>query len=360
MLFFVPMIRFTTLFFFLLFFSTVLLAQTDSSSVHHKKVEITAVPYFNYNTTVGAGFGLVPMASFRIKKSDTISPRSNVGIVGVYRTNGAFALLTYGSLYFSEDQWRLSYAVGLNDKKFQTFVSNPIGDGMFVDYNTLGNFVYFDLKRRTYQSLFLGGGYSWFKYQTDVPNLGLDSTTTLSILSLDAFSDNRNSVYYPTEGSLFTLKYNIIPEFLGNANTSSTIMFNYNLYRSMVHDRDVFAARLHAKAGLGEIQFQQQPVIGGTDLRGYTNGKYRGDGVLDIQAEYRWNFDNPYYLSLVGFGGFATLYGSAQPDFDWKIYPNIGAGIRYTALKSNHMNVGIDFGLGKEDWGVYFRLSEAF
>lgn len=58
--------------------------------------------------------------------------------------------------------------------------------------------------------------------------------------------------------------------------------------------------------------------------------------------------------------GVGTLYGSDTEDFNWQLYPSIGAGIRYTALKSNHINVGLDAGFGKDDWGIYFRFKEAF
>ncbi len=344
----------------LLFFSTAVEAKKDKATKKDKNHEFAVVPYFNYSTTVGFGLGIVPMYSFHMHKEDSISPKSNIGLVGVYNTSGGYAALTYGSLFFSEDKWRIRYALGLNSKEFQTFISTPGGEGQFFDYNTLGNFLSFDIKRRAFEKIFFGAGFSYFSYDTKVSAVDLDSTTNLSILSLDAYRDHRSNVYYPRSGSLFSLKYNLIPTFLGNETSSSALIFNYNIYKSIAGERDVFAVRLHTKSGLGDIQFQQQAVIGGTDLRGYTNGKYRGDGVMDIQAEYRWNFPNPYYLSVVGFGGFGTLYGSQNQDFDWKLYPSIGAGVRYTALKSNHMNVGIDLGFGKEDWGVYFRLSEAF
>ncbi len=307
----------------LLFVASTVCAQKATKSKKDKRGEFAVVPYFNYNKTVGAGLGLVPMYTFRLKKDDTLSPKSNVGLVAVYNTNGGYAALTYGSLYISQDRWRINYALGLNSKKFQTFVSTPGEEGMFLDYNTLGNFLSFDVKRKAIEKIFIGMGYSYFTYDTKVPAAMIDSLTKLSILSLDAYRDNRDNVYYPRKGSLFTLKYNIIPTFLGNDNSSSTIILNYNIYRSTKGDRDIIAVRLHTKSGLGDIQFQQQPVIGGKDLRGYTSGKYRGNGVMDLQAEYRWNFPNPYYLSLVGFGGIATLYGSTTPDFDWKLYPSI-------------------------------------
>ena len=37
-----------------------------------------------------------------------------------------------------------------------------------------------------------------------------------------------------------------------------------------------------------------------------------------------------------------------------------GAGLRYLAIPSEQINVGIDLASGKEDWGIYFNITEAF
>jgi hypothetical protein len=35
-------------------------------------------------------------------------------------------------------------------------------------------------------------------------------------------------------------------------------------------------------------------------------------------------------------------------------------GIRFTAFEDNHLNVGLDFAVGDGDWGLYFRIGDAF
>ncbi|MFD2601999.1 hypothetical protein [Flavobacterium suzhouense] len=42
------------------------------------------------------------------------------------------------------------------------------------------------------------------------------------------------------------------------------------------------------------------------------------------------------------------------------MYPGIGAGYRYRVFKGMKFNVGLDGAVGKDDWGVYFRIGEAF
>ncbi len=63
---------------------------------------------------------------------------------------------------------------------------------------------------------------------------------------------------------------------------------------------------------------------------------------------------------MVAFGGL----GIATDDFEGNNYsgilPSIGTGIRFKAIKSRNINIGVDIAKGKDDWGLYFRIGEAF
>ncbi len=48
-------------------------------------------------------------------------------------------------------------------------------------------------------------------------------------------------------------------------------------------------------------------------------------------------------------------------DDNWSgLLPGGGAGLRYLAIKEHNINLGIDIAVGKGDWGIYFRIGEAF
>ena len=38
----------------------------------------------------------------------------------------------------------------------------------------------------------------------------------------------------------------------------------------------------------------------------------------------------------------------------------MGAGVRYLAIPKANINIGFDAEIGRDDWGVYFRIGEAF
>ena len=99
-------------------------------------------------------------------------------------------------------------------------------------------------------------------------------------------------------------------------------------------------------------------MVGMDDLRGYSNGKFRANQVYDLQSEYRhWLSDKWGY---VAFGGIATAIDKASELSFEKLLPAAGVGVRFMAIPSSKISVGIDVAAGKDDWGVYFRIGEAF
>ena len=118
------------------------------------------------------------------------------------------------------------------------------------------------------------------------------------------------------------------------------------------------AARFYSGVGIGDLSFNQQFIVGGNDIRGYTQGEYRGNNVLAAQLEYRLNL--PYRLGLVGFAGVATVLDALNEEDDGRLLPGVGGGFRVTVEKETNFNIGMDVAVGREDWGVYFRLGESF
>ena len=182
--------------------------------------------------------------------------------------------------------------------------------------------------------------------------------TKLHGIGLKFSHDLRDNVYYTRSGSISELDWTPYPGFFNNKFESNKIEIDHNQYFSTRKDKDVIAARIYGGFGIGDLSFEQQYIVGRQDIRGYTQGKYRGDYLFAAQGEYRWNFHKK--LSAVGFFGLATIYGSINKSVDGILLPGIGSGIRYNVFPKYHMNVGIDIAAGKDDWGFYFRVGEAF
>ncbi len=325
---------------------------------HSKKVKITPIPYLNYSSTLGLFYGLGAVASYKTNKNDTISPASITGASYIRTTNKSWYTIAFAQLFFNEDKWRVVSAVGTGVFNFQTYLDLPFTEPTFFNYGSTTTMATVQVFRKIYKRNYIGAGYFYNNIETKFNELPVDSITKNNSLQLIYLNDSRNSVYYPTKGHKIRAKLSSYPKFIGNSKSFTILQVLYNAYFG--RKRNVLATRVYGKLGLKKnLDFQRQVLINGIDLRGYTSGKYRGDGMFDLQAEYRYNFKKEQF-GIVAFGGLGTLYGSNIEDFNWKLYPSIGTGFRYVAIKKLKARIGFDVAYGKEDFAFYFRLGETF
>ncbi|MGY0392723.1 BamA/TamA family outer membrane protein [Bizionia sp. KMM 8389] len=319
--------------------------------------EFNVVPYLNYNNNLEFMFGAIPMIMYKVDKEDTVSPKSLSGMAAVYTTNSSFFLTGFTRLYFAEDTWRLHAFAFYGNLNSQLYIDDLEAPG-FYDYLTNSTILSIGVDRKIIDNLYGGIAYTFSDAQSVVEQDMGSSDNTTNGIQFKLASDTRDNVYYPRSGYQANLKWKTFQEWLGNDISANKISLAYNQYVSVRDGKDVIAGRVFGVFGLGEITFEQQVVIGRQDIRGYSEAKYRGDGKVAIQGEYRWNFKNK--MGVVGFAGLATIYGSDTSSFNGKLYPGIGAGYRYKAFKRSDFNIGLDGAIGKDDWGVYFRIGEAF
>ncbi len=320
------------------------------------KYKFMPIPYINYDRSLGFTLGVVPMLMFNPSEKDTISPSSLISIVGVYSTNRTWFLMGFGRFYLGEDNWRITTAGGIGTVHFQ-FYLDFLG-GRWIPYQSEAGFFMFKLERRIYEKLYGGVSYIHANVITSTENLPFTDSLTLNGVGLDLSLDKRDNPHYPRRGYYSNLKYNTFPEFFGNETVSQKIEMETNYYFSTRQRRDVVAARLYGGIGLGDLAFSQQFIVNGKDIRGYTQGAFRGNYLFALQGEYRWNFHRRW--GAVGFAGVATVFEAINESDNGKLLPGIGTGIRFKAFQETNFSVGIDVAAGRDDWGIYFQIGEAF
>lgn len=313
------------------------------------------LPYVNYNRTLGFSFGAIPMAMFNPVSSDTLSPSSLAGLLGIYTTNKTWFAMGFSQMYFGEGDWRVGFGGGFGSLNSQFYLDYPVND--FVPYNTLADILFMQVQRRVFNKIFAGANYTYVRYETTTDLQPESELSTHHGLGVKLSWDGRTDVYYPRSGSMANAAFTVQPAFLGNDFISEKIQLDYSAYFSFAGDRDVLAVRASAGIGLGDLSFNQQFVVGNRDIRGYSQGAYRGNTLLAAQAEYRWNVLPSW--GAVGFAGLATVYKSINASDDGRLLPGAGVGFRFTAFEETRMNIGLDAAVGKGDWGVYFRIGEA-
>lgn len=320
------------------------------------RVKPLPIPYANYSRSFGWAIGGIPMALFNPVAADTLSPSSIAGAFGMYTENETWAVGGFTTLYLWEDRWRVQAAGGTGSVNFQFFLDSPV-EG-WIPYNTAADFMNASIDRKVFGNGYLGLGYQYTRFESSTDLLPGSAETRLHGLSLRGSLDRRPSIRYPREGSVANAKFTIFPDWTGNGSQASVVRLDYTHFTPVREDRDVFASRAFAGIGIGDVSFNQQFIVGGTDIRGYSKGEYRGDSVLAIQGEYRWNVLPR--IGFVGFLGAAWVFGSVNEEHDGRILPGIGTGFRFTADRETHLNVGLDIAAGRGDWSLSFRFGEAF
>ncbi|WP_163399521.1 BamA/TamA family outer membrane protein [Flavobacterium fluviatile] len=323
-----------------------------------KKIELRVMPYVSYNRNLKFMFGAIPMMMYKLNSEDSISPKSLSGMSGIYTTNKSYVVAVFNKWYMSEDRWRLKLFFMTGNQNSQFFVDD-IEEADFYDYGTKITILSAGVQRKITGKFYGGLSYTYSHYNTVYEDdISPSSISHSNALVVNLLYDTRDAVYYPSNGYKIKLDWSTYPKFFDNELASNRISVAANRYFQNRDQKDVIAVRIYGKFGLGDVAFEQQSTLGNRDIRGYSEGKYRGAGLMDIQGEYRYNFGKK--MGLVGFAGLATIYGSDSPEFDWKLYPGAGLGYRYNPFKKTKFNVGLDAAVGKGDWGIYFRIGEAF
>jgi hypothetical protein len=121
----------------------------------------------------------------------------------------------------------------------------------------------------------------------------------------------------------------------------------------------VFAAQFYAAAAAGEAPFQELPRLGGDRLlRGWFEGKYRGPGLVALQAEARipvWSFLN--VALYAGIGQVAERSGAM--DFATPLAA-AGIGARIVLDKESGAALRLDLAWGEGGPEFYLNLGESF
>jgi outer membrane protein assembly factor BamA len=350
----------------LLIFAFAFVQGQDSTESRKKVKGIAAIPMINYNRTQGIVLGAIVSNYFKMNKKDTISPSSNIGIAGIYTEQKSYALFLYSTLFFDEDRWRVKVAAGTLDINFQFYLEDPVtSTGNFSDYSTKANLVVLQLQRNILKRIYFGPTASFIKSSVTFSFPGANGQDSVQKNNLNSLgyifsNDTRDHVQYPTKGMFLNFKNQFYGSWIGSDYDFVRYIVTYNQFfnLSKSNDKHILVARATLNIATGNVPFEGQTVVGGDDIRGYSQGKYRNDQVYTLQTEYRLNFYRKW--GLVAFAGIATAVANFSDIFHTELLPGVGAGLRYRMLPSEKVNIGVDAGIGRGDYSITFRIGEAF
>ena len=161
------------------------------------------------------------------------------------------------------------------------------------------------VQRNIFSRIYFGPTGSFIKSITtfSFPGVsGQDSVnkSTLNNIGYIISNDTRDHVQYPTQGMFLNFKNQFYRNWFGSDYEFVRYIVTYNQFFKLAktNDKHVLVARATLNIATGDVPFEGQTVVGGDDIRGYSQGKYRNDQVYTLQAEYRLNFYRKWGLVL--------------------------------------------------------------
>jgi hypothetical protein len=358
------------LFFLLIIWPTFSFAQLASKKDSTKKVTYAAIPVVNYNTSMGVILGAMGSAYYKLNENDTISPSSTSMLFGMWTSNKSWLGLGVQKFYINEDKWRGTLVAGKGNFFFQFFQGLPGGmvgqyndNRIWIDFDTEAKFGLIEVQRQVVKNLYLGieGFFNSAETTYDLPIGEIKPTTsaTMNSLGYTLQFDSRDDVNFPVSGYFVNFKNRFVREWIGASVDFDRYELSANYFWDIKENsHSVLVSRVYAKVASGDVPFEGQNFIGGDDLRGYSKGEFRGEQIYAIQAELRQKVYKKF--GMVGFVGVGSAVNAFSEIPDNDILPSIGVGVRYLMIAKEKVNIGVDVGVGKNDWSLTFRIGEAF
>ncbi len=339
-------------------FSVPIISAKDADSLKmDRKPGFAAVPDLCFDRSRGFGGGGSVMLMLYLDQKNRQTPASEFSITGDYTSKKDWMAFANARMFFKDDRFRLTLVGGYFNSNFQTY--KTVGtDQIEIPYNTHGGIFFIDQAVRVYNRFYVGVSGQYYKSHLtfDDPDFSTENTDSYqNAIGASIMYDSKDDQNFPTKGLLAAFLYKNFPTWLSNDSAFNKLDLFANYYYSLRYDM-VLASRLALNTAVGNnVPFVAQSYVGNKDIRGYSKGEYRGNQTYAIQSEFRWNFYKKW--GAVGFFGLAIAH---SPGYTSPLLPGGGVGLRYKILPRYKMNIGVDAALGKNDWGLYFRIGEAF
>jgi hypothetical protein len=195
----------------------------------------------------------------------------------------------------------------------------------------------------------------------DVGAPGLARQPDFVHLAASAILDGRDQPANPHRGGMIAVAAARFDERGGREFDFDRVAADARAYLSLGSPQRVLAVRTLASSdrarGGGRVPFYFQPALGGSrTLRGYSSFRFRGEKLLLLQAEYRWELWPALEVALFADAGRAFRPGEAFAldglESDW------GVGLR---LKTHEAVLArLDVARSREDTRFLFRLGPSF
>lgn len=336
---------------------------TESNQVKEEKrfdFSIIGGPHFSSDTKLG--LGIVASGLYRIDHENLSLPPSNISFYGDVTTTGFYLLGIRGITIFKEDKYRLGinfYFFSFPSKYWGIGYANGNRKEDYTTYKRLEKQIRIDFAKRILPNTYLGAT-GLFRhvngkdFKDPLFLNGEKSNIATQGFGLFFTYDTRDFLSNPYRGIYTRFEQLFFPDFWGNKFKRTDILFRQ--YQK-IWKGAILASDLQGIFNYGNTPWSMVALLGGSyQMRGYYEGQYRDNNLIQTQIEIRQHIYNRHGIAL--WGGVGNVF----PDFDhfnWKhTLPSYGIGYRWEFKK--RVNVRLDYGIGKGQSAFYFNIDEAF
>jgi hypothetical protein len=173
--------------------------------------------------------------------------------------------------------------------------------------------------------------------------------------------DTRDMIVNSWKGTLLELSWKSYPASWSTGNGYSIISFDWRHFKPLgSRPGKILAMNFKTKLGIGDVPYTELPSIGSdNNLRAYYGGRYRDQNAAYALVEYRHTFKKKVGLSKHGFIVWTGAGEIWNESIELKnTLPVVGVGYRF-ALQPR-INLRVDVGIGRDSFGFYLNITEAF
>ena len=240
----------------------------DANKPKNKKFDISVIGGPHYSSDVKFGLGIVAAGLYSTKRSDSLTPLSNVSLYGDVTTTGFYLIGIRGNNIFEREKWRIDYSMC-----FYSFPSSFWGLGYTAGNNDANASKYsrkqakakFDFLFRIAPKFYIGPSVG-FEYAsgTEITNpeliAGFSKYTRAFEYGAVAIYDTRDFIPNPYKGIYVKLQQRNFTYFDKKPFFKTNVQFN--AYQSAWKGA-VFAFDAYGELGYGKPPWTTMANIGG-------------------------------------------------------------------------------------------------
>lgn len=336
----------------------------NEDKTFRKKIDFSFILGPSYTKNTNFSLGGLAAGLYRLDRTDSITPPSDVSIYGNVSVTGFYSLGVRGNNIFRNGRNRIVYRAGFLSQPtdfwgtgYDAGAYNPASHFVAKRVNIEARYLY-----RLVKNTFVGATLSLEHTQgikfTEPSYLnGARTHYTAGGIGLVAEYDSRDFIPNASRGLYVSMQETFYPKGLGNCGLSIwNTVFTADYYQR-VWKGGVVAFDLYGEFNTDGTPWSMMALLGDSNrMRGYYEGRYMDNDLVTVQVELRQNIWRR--IGCTVWAGAGNVF-PAIDKFSWgHTLPNYGVGLRWEF--KNRVNVRIDYGFGRHTSGLVFNINEAF